>query len=119
MKLTGQTKIDFEKWLKKNYHYSIKRFIGGMDEFNFIGDIHFNRLPEAMQWGVFQDFAESIGFDVYVEPCYDWVTESTEGYNYYVEQRTSEYVDSKGNRSTMQEARNAAIEKLNEIINEK
>ena len=68
-----------------------------------------------MQWGVYQDFADSLGYavnsvrifeEVWTADVIDWRIRNTE---------TILYED---DFSTDQEARNAAIEKFNEIRNE-
>ncbi len=75
MKLTGIAKEQFEKWF--NTHKVYKHLCLAT----------FKELPEAMQFGVIQDWADS------------------------------EDLESCAGFPTRQEARNAAIEKLNEIIN--
>lgn len=76
--------------------------------------VPFDRLmamSPSIQWGIYQDWADSIGYPI---ETYIWYC-SDDGNNYYgAEVR---YQDVSDYNKTRQEARNAAIEKLNEIIN--
>jgi hypothetical protein len=103
MKLTGKAKGMFTDFL-----YS-KMMLEGHSDFRFLAQ--FSKSPESMQWGVYQDWADSLGLELYVDKnipnsfgwgIFDLIKEINGGY-----------------LSTRQEARNAALEKLNEIINEK
>jgi hypothetical protein len=108
MKLTGKAKDKFEKWYQNN---SVHYYDGTPIQLGF------DKLDVRCQWGVIQDFADSVGVDIYINPYHDWVTDSMEGYNWYAELRNESYISGTGNVPTIQEARNAAIEKLNEILN--
>ena len=103
MKLTGEAKEQFEKWYNLEYNYNNRGW--RLEEFY--------NLPEPMQWGVYQDWADSLGYDVVVEP--------SENYNvfWYTLYDPDKNMNNKSGYTNRQEARNAAIEKLNEIINEK
>lgn len=105
--LTGKAKEMFEVW-----YFSLSNAMG----LNY-GTINltmnrFYCLPESMQWGVYQDWANSLGFEL----CIIWI----ENFCYSADiteinkQRSMLW---EGEFNTRQEARNAAIEKLNEIIN--
>lgn len=108
MKLTGKVKEAFEKWLIDSGH--------GVATLNLRASTYkivewFNHLPESMQWGIYQDFADSLGYELYISK------ESPLEYFWAV----CDFIRSfnEGNCKTRQEARNASIEKLNELINEK
>jgi hypothetical protein len=92
--LTGKAKEHFDNW------YINKRYI--LHLVNFYG------LEDSMQWGVYQDWADSLEYYFDIEKRFD-----EDGYvcfgNHNFEKETN----------TRQEARNAAIEKLNEIYNNK
>lgn len=105
---TGKAKEQFEEWFKFKW-----REKGSAP----IGLAKFYSLPESMQWGVFQDWADSLGYDIYFSPYYDWTKEKDTGFKWYFSKRKDSYISETGLRDTIQEARNAAIEKLNEIIN--
>lgn len=108
MKLTGKCKSEFEKWLHN--HFIDNPIPTYSQSWNFYG------LPEAMQWGIIQDWADSLGFMIKAEHQYT----HSENFMYEVLAVVfgiSEYRS--GIFKTRQEARTAAIEKLNEIINEK
>jgi hypothetical protein len=99
MKLTGQAKIDFEKWLTDT----------SINWWEMLSINSFKTLPEAMQWGVYQDWADSLGYELYISkehPLeYFWaLCDLLRSFN-------------EGTCKTRQEARNAAIEKLNDLIN--
>lgn len=108
MRLTGKAKEQFEEWFWK----SISHQSNTMFTLNYInGDyetVEFYDLPQAMQWGVYQDWADSIGYDLM---CY---RVSTKDGWHIVFNKITVYIE----RETRQEARNAVIEKLNQIINE-
>lgn len=96
MKLTGKAKEQFEKWYdEKSQPITLRAFW---------------LMSKSMQWGVYQDWADSLGYEINVlrlsENFYDW--------SVWVNGEAK--IHSAKNR---QEARNAAIEKLNELINEK
>ena len=103
MKLTGKAKDKFENWADENIcdDNLIKRPYELYD------------LPKSMQWGVYQDWADSVGYDVVTQASIEqdkyWFTvwHQDEQYEHFNE----EYF------TTRQQARNAAVEKLNELIN--
>jgi len=102
MKLTGQTKIEFEKWLLNEsglINVSWKWFLA---------------LHYSLQWGIYQDFADSVGVEIQI--AINGIPKHFGSIEYYalVEKQ---YVASR--LKTRQEARNAAIEKFNEMYNEK
>lgn len=101
MKLTGKAKEKFE-----NYTDSIEEFGYHFDKYE-----HFLELPQAMQWGVYQDWADSLGYDMITEA-------NTEQTLYWFTIYGQEFI-SDVMFETRQEARNAAIEKLNYLINER
>jgi len=74
----------------------------------FLDDTH-----PSMKWGVYQDWADSIGYDVQIV-----VNMGQTRYGAEIYDKKSLYV-ADGTYETRQEARNAAIEKLNNLINEK
>jgi len=110
MRLTGKAKEQFEKWYNDNYEFVE---LPSIDD-SFCLDT-FYELPESMQCGVYQDWADSLGYELFVSKdspiVYYWAV--------------SDLINCLGCKDgssalmTRQEARNAAIEKLNEIINEK
>lgn len=106
MRLTGKAKDLFEAW-----YFKLPNSMG----LNYgTLELTMNRfycLPESMQWGLYQDWADSLGYELYVDKntpiSFGW------GLFYLIKE-----IDS-GDLKTRQEARNAAIEKLNQLINEK
>ena len=104
MNLTGKCKQDFEAWFNKGVTdnsygtYLLGRFYG---------------LPISMQFGVIQDFADSVGIDVYVFR----IDHSTCCFTIY--QFNNDHDPFSGNFQTRQESQQAAIAKFNEIYNER
>ena len=109
MTLTGKAKEEFEKWFANELERTEQKLtelgrVHVVDEF-------YTRITESMQWGVYQDWADSLGYDVVTQASIEqdkyWFTvwHQDEHFN-------EEYF------TTRQQARNAAVEKLNELIND-
>ena len=106
MMLTGKAKEMFEGWYLKLPNAM------GLNYGAF--DITMNRfycLPESMQWGIYQDWADHIGYHMHV-------SKGIENDKFFWN-INFKYGFEAGKYSLRQEARDAAIAKLNEIINEK
>jgi len=104
MKLTGKAKELFEEWYSE-HSIRIRSDYNGM----LSNPTAFNSLNPMFQWGVYQDWADSLKggrMEVYAQ---------NNGYNIIIQ--TEEKYCSFQSRGNRQEARNAAIEKLNELIN--
>lgn len=106
MELTVKCKEDFKKWMRPDI-YSEHRYSELITN-------TFDNLPQSMKYGVYVDFFESVGIYISIDPLYDMqgtnrlcIYSLLLDYNYYVQCR---------NR---QESRIKAIEKANEIYNEK
>jgi len=103
MKLTGQCKKYFKRWLygKEDYEgYYYSEFID---------------LSEAMQYGVLVDFFDSVGLCIEI-----WVeVQNYEPFEPLFYGIMVNDVNNINNIETRQEARTKAIEKANEIYNEK
>jgi len=106
MRLTGEAKEEFYKWLN---HKS------GLSQYKYT----FSGLSPSMQWGVYQDWADSIGYlvEILVVPIENTLYRFEFDFTIYNQNEQIEI--SELGCKTRQEARNAAIEKLNEIVNEK
>jgi hypothetical protein len=115
MELTGKCKEDFEKWLKENNKDLLKL----SDPSIYFSEIFsmsalFKYLTESMQYGVLEDFFDSLDVFIYI------IAWETEGGDFYFKY---EIIGFWGNHSaslrcdTRQEARTAAIEKANELYN--
>ena len=105
MNLTGKCKKDFEEWFNKGVAdktsygtYLLGRFYG---------------LHLSMQFGVIQEFADSVGYDMITEASIlqdkYWFTIYKQGNDNI----NDSYFD------TRKEAQQAAIAKFNEIYNER
>ena len=98
MKLTSKAETAFKAYYVDQYQEGVFR------QYKWFKD-----LPESMQWGVYQDWAGSLGYELYISkehPLeYFWsFCDLLRGFN-------------EGVCKTRQEARNAAIEKLEDLIN--
>jgi len=109
MRLTGKAKELFEAWCGKQ----TPRIITWSARGSSYETLGLYDQPESMQWGVIQDWADSIGYDVSVFKSLD---SEFSGY-VYISSINDDCV--RDDDKTRQEARKAAIEKLNQLINEK
>ena len=105
MKPSGKCLEEFEKWLL----IWIKDNVAWPTETPTQEDIdHFYSFPDAMKYGVYVDYFDSLGLIVHSG-------KSLSGYNYYVTNTPKHY------QSWLSETRNTsrtvAIEKANEIRN--
>ena len=114
MILTGKCKQDFEEWFNKGVTdklsygtYLLGRFYG---------------VPLSMQFGVIQEFADSVKICVTVQPIDDW---NWWGFDVILEDSMSPFfvafdsVIIGKEYASRQEAQEAAIAKFNEIYNER
>lgn len=102
MKLTGKALFDFWEWylLPKQRETYKTSSIRGNDS---VIKVRFLAMSEAEQWGVIQDWADSVEInDLWVRRVDGRFRSSSHEYF-----------------NTRQEARTAAIEKLNELYNER
>jgi hypothetical protein len=94
MNLTGTAQEQFEEWYVDNNYHS--------DFVDYFEDLH-----EACKWGVYQDWADSLGEELYLSKEADgrwfWALYDPK---------------SEGYAKSLQDARNAAIESLNGLINQ-
>jgi len=100
---TGKAKEKFDSWYNSdkvdNNHPNIIDFVD---------------YPLSMKWGVIQDFGDSLGYSVWTLPIHiNRAIGLSEllGYGYHLNGDCDDEFDSR------QEARTAAIEKLNSLIN--
>ena len=102
---TDKAKEKFEVWLIKEGHY-------GRDVEDFYD------FPPSMQWGVIQDFADSLGYNIVVcynpdEKCFMWLFTKGD-----VDDKDFQTNFDEGTKTnTRQQARAEAIKKLNKLIN--
>lgn len=122
MKLTGKCLKGFEKW----YVLLIRK---ERQDYEYLSDEQilrkFYRLLKSQQFGTLQDYADSLGYSIgmlFVRQ--DGVLKGfNDYYSLFIKQHGDNGVYQKDLFTyqlfkTRQEARNAAIDKLNEIINE-
>ena len=107
MKLTGENKEKFKEWLWENVYVP-----NAWHQYN----ITFEQLPPSMQWGVYVDYADSLDVFIYVLA---WETEGGDYYfNWGIIGFWGDHSDNIRYESR-QEAREKAIDKFNELMNEK
>jgi len=111
MKLTGKAKEQFDNWLTSAYQAS--EHAQAFKALNL-----FYKMPNSMQWGAYQDWADSLGINVevfseadYPDVYFDYRITEKKAASFWGRATIAEY-------TTRQEARNAAIESLNELINQ-
>lgn len=102
MILTGKCKKDFEEWFEENTNKVLN--LSYAHSF-------FDKYPESMRWGVYQDFFDSKELNIFCfidpfAPFGNWI--------FAVEPNYSEF----GNYNSRKESQTAAIEKANEIYND-
>lgn len=108
--LSGSAKEQFEKWLQKEIQedrvlWELCNLYGFID------------LPESMQFGVYQDWADSLGYELCIDRCVDDECNYIDNFEWVVMTiNTISNNGSGGTFPTRQEARNAAIEKLNDLL---
>ena len=112
MKLTGKAKEVFDKWFVT---YTNEQLGSKRDDFaddDDMLDAFYKTLIPPMQWGVYQDWADSLGYEISTGRIFEkvWGADIIVWSNDEVMLWEDEY-------DTRQEARNAAVEKLNELIN--
>jgi hypothetical protein len=117
--LTGKAEASFKKWLTA-LKYS------GPAKHNSLYN-RFTDLPQSMQWGVYQDWAETVNVFFTIIPTWkEGVRTYRVGYHFIKgdiinagflrpEKDSPIFIE----YSELEEARTAAIEKLNELIHEK
>lgn len=103
MKLTGKCKEEFEKWLSEHWVKFESDGAGFYMEYKEM----FYQTPFSMQYGIYVDFFDSVGVEVV---CFLMNGE----YNWFIEGDIEDNFT-----KTRHEARTKAIEKANEIYNEK
>ena len=101
--MEGKAKIDFEKWYKVAYIEDSSALWKPVHNKSFF------HLPDNMQWGVIQDFFDSVG--IYINDLNQDSFLIQHGFEFTSVQFE---VD-----TTRQEARTAAIKKACEIYNER
>lgn len=124
MELTGKCKRGFQEWaLKKGFYlygYGSKLSIRSVveDEVQFI---YFHHLPLSMQFGVYQDYADSIGYivNVYCNASgylYE-IHRNAKGGGTHLKDSGFEAETEHGAWYTMDEARKAAIKAFDDLVN--
>ena len=108
MKLTGKCKEDFEEWYIISDCSDIEPI-----EYNSELNIFWNILSKSMQYGVLEDFFDSVGIRVYFQEID--MMEVT----FYIMHLDGDKISWVGKKHTRPEVRIKAIEKADEIYNKR
>lgn len=110
MTLTDKAKELFEEFCYDHAYYSSDKQECEPDHINVDGHlIRFYALPPSMQFGVYQEWADSIGYDIQI------ASQSFEAWFEFYVLINKEYVASR--LKSRAEANQAAIDNLNRLIN--
>ena len=103
MELTGQCKEAFEKWFKEEH-------VKWMSSTHYF----YNALSSSMKYGVYVDFFEANNIFIWVEH-----NEIARLWHYWISTKPMSNDINCQSIYTLHEARTAAIEKANELFNER
>lgn len=122
MKLTGKARAAFFEWLEGNHNTEIR--MSGIDGDTFLISEDFGYLSAIIQNALIVQFLDEQGVLIGVDPCFDYMLRYNRGYEVVILLEGSdkrEYLFNKTNDcfDTRPEATAAAIEKANEILNER
>lgn len=110
MKPTNKCKEAFEDWLRRTQDW--ETYLECWDDFC--------SYPESMQFGVYVDFFHSVGMHVFISPYFEPIMEGCRIKNYRPEVFCKRRIYNCGSSfRNLQQARAAAIEKANQLYNEK
>jgi hypothetical protein len=111
MKLTNKCKEDFEKWSLENK--VLTKSLGGYCVQEGVVLVEFNKLPDTMKFGVYQDFFDTVG--IYIE-CY---IDCIDTYSWNVNIKTLEVDYHETHCTSRSDANICAIKQANNIYNER
>lgn len=107
--MKGQAKKDFEKWLKEP--------ILEHGRFGQLVTNTFDTMPFSMQYGIIVDWFDSVGIEILISKDYDYENNiDINAYIFHIDNHESNDFKSYPTRT---QARQKAIEKANEIYNNK
>lgn len=121
MELTGKCKEEFEMWFMSSKMwglvvFTVSSYYHSEDEIDF--DDVFNKLPDSAKYGVYIDYFDSVGI-VYDSAVVRDSLNTVNTYEYTLKTSKDLLILSQDCFDTRHEARTAAIEKANEIFNNK
>lgn len=105
--LTDKCKEEFESYLEKRM-YSENAVVYGLS--------YFYLVPFSMQWGIYQDFFESVGIDLDTYVVYKGEDYKGYSFNMMYEKGLNNY-DAQSFSNDRPEARKQAIIKANDLFN--
>ena len=111
MNLTGKCKQDFEAWFSREFYAPTIPNMTAMSVWEFY------KFPLSMKFGVIQEWADSVGVRIDITVFYDQMLNYTRGYE--LKMNNTCYYSDGDVFEARESAQLAAIEKLNEIYNEK
>ena len=114
MEITGKCKENFEEWL-------------GSQTRNTGSDIHkwyvtwakFHIISDSAKWGVYVDFFDSVGLLIDTEIVWGFDALNLNVYEYTIKHQEELLLLGEGYKETRPKSRTAAIERANELYNER
>lgn len=111
--MKGKVKELFEEFIRKSKYYNNNSMIHSYD-------LSLSEYHPSMQWGVMQDFYDSQGMNVYLYKFTHVFTFMIDGFEYKNYNQVIEFKECFSvEYKTRQEARKAAEEKAEEILNDR
>ena len=122
MILTDNTNKIFWAWYYKQYkRYKTHKFLADSDNergFNIRMKLNFLCKSISEQWGIYEDFADHLGFEICVDRATDEELNSIDAFSWVVMQNdTNDNFNGGVNTDTRDESRIECIEKFNQEIN--
>lgn len=112
MILTGKAKELFYDWLGDWFETNASL----LEETYYTDDLdNFCNLPLSMQWGVYIEFSDSLGYYISTDFSTNYELTPNGWFDWYI--TDGKKLDEWGECKTRKEAQTAALEKLNELIN--
>ena len=109
--LTGKAEKLFNEWYLENDSDFLLRCQGESDYAEYFEDLKF-----SYKWGVYLEFADSLGYELIAERHTDFAGTFTNLFNWEIYKIKNREGDI-GIKDTRQEAQQSALDKLDEIIN--
>lgn len=120
MIFNGVAKEKFEEWALNNVKtHLVKKMKLKPNTMVWVFDNDFYKLPLSMQWGIYQDFADSLDIYINAELHFNFGDERYEAYEIWILDKKDFHKPGLHHsyHETLNEARTKAIDGFNEIIN--
>ncbi len=70
MKLNGHARKDFESWFKKDIELTVKEDLTKNADILYFSIKDFYKFPDCLQWGVYQNWFDSVLINFTITPNY-------------------------------------------------